>query len=107
MNPVQSVKYSSIDDAVEMIQSLGKGPNLSLIRKPKRSKSPGQTGSNLNAFLISLIPNLALFLKIGSFQPHHINMELRLPSEQLQKLQLQLDHILHKDKITLLQLQSL
>jgi hypothetical protein len=36
-----------------------------------------------------------------------INMELRLPSEKLQKLQLQLDHILHKDKITLLQLQSL
>ena len=34
-------------------------------------------------------------------------MELRLPSEKLQKLQLQLDHILHKDKITLLQLQSL
>ena len=34
-------------------------------------------------------------------------MELRLLSEQLQKLQLQLDHILHKDKITLLQLQSL
>jgi hypothetical protein len=36
-----------------------------------------------------------------------INMELRLPSEKLQKLQLQLDHILYKDKITLLQLQSL
>ena len=28
MNPVQSVKYSSVDDAVEMIQSLGKGVKL-------------------------------------------------------------------------------
>jgi hypothetical protein len=28
MNPVQSVKYSSVDDAVEMIQSLGKGAKL-------------------------------------------------------------------------------
>jgi hypothetical protein len=30
MNPVQSVKYSSIDDAVEMIQSLGKGAKLGI-----------------------------------------------------------------------------
>jgi hypothetical protein len=30
MNPVQSVKYSSIDDAVEMIQSLGKRAKLGI-----------------------------------------------------------------------------
>ena len=191
MNPVQSVKYSSIDDAVEMIQSLGKRAKLGIsdIKKAFRLLPVWPGDFDLLGFRIkdkfyfdkflpmgaSISCALPVFEKFSTFiqwaveyesdnkpsilhylddflfggksettqcqETMHtfeqvctslgipiankktkgpstvitflgvefdtINMELRLPSEQLQKLQLQLDHILHKDKITLLQLQSL
>jgi hypothetical protein len=191
MNPVQSVKYSSIDDAVEMIQSLGKGAKLGIsdIKKAFRLLPVWPGDFDLLGFRIkvkfyfdkflpmgaSISCALPVFEKFSTFiqwaveyesdnkpsilhylddflfggksettqcqETMHtfeqvctslgipianektkgpstvitflgvefdtINMELRLPSEKLQKLQLQLDHILYKDKITLLQLQSL
>jgi len=184
-----SVKYSSIDDAVEMIQSLGKGAKLGIsdIKKAFRLLPVWPGDFDLLGFRIKdkfyfdkCLPmgasiSCALFEQFSTFiqwaveyesdskpsilhylddflfggksettqcqETMHkfeqvctslwvpianektkgpstvitflgvefdtINMELRLPSEKLQKLQLQLDHILHKDKITLLQLQSL